>query len=383
MTSGDRFAVAHVQPMTLELFGHRDDDWGRDVRYAVPNIALAQAQAGDRPVVHMLTADRSHTLEVDGVAVRFHRCLQPPRRLSVQVRYARQASLAMLRSIAWQRPQVVHFHGARSLHLMYALVAAAAERHGLPLVGHDHGKRSVGRTEGALLRAGVRRSSQLIAANEESLGFFAGHGVPEDRMHLVPNGIDTQTFWPDPARRAPATPFHVLVVSRLAEEKDPVTAARAVATLARTHPTRLTVIGEGPLRAEVERELRSGDVDVTWEARLPLDAFADRYRGADALVLSSLSEGSNQAVVEAMACGLPVVASDIPGIRESVRGVGRLVPVQRPDRIAEELGELAGAPERWREQRERGLARARELHWDVIVDRLREVYRRAAADPAR
>jgi alpha-1,6-mannosyltransferase len=121
-------------------------------------------------------------------------------------------------------------------------------------------------------------------------------------------------------------PLRVLVVSRLMADKDPLTGARALAETARRGVAlEVTVVGAGELRAPVEEALRPAGVPATFVDKLPQPELAARYRASHVLLLSSLREGFNQATLEAMASGTPVVASDIAGVREGVGDAGRLV----------------------------------------------------------
>lgn len=383
MTRGG-LRIAHVQPLSLDLYGQRDEDWGTAVRFFLPNMAIAQAAAGDRPTVHTLTSSSARSMDVDGVRVEFHRCLQPPRRLAGDRRFARQLSWDMVRALQRGAADVVHFHGARSLQPMLAAVAWRTDREGLPLVVQDHGPRPVGRTETALQSYGWRRATRFLAANAAAAAEYASWGVPAGRIAVVPNGVDPTVFRPAPGRSGPADPFHVLVVSRLWDDKDPLTMADGVALAAGAGlRQRATIVGGGPLRDEVVRRLAAGGVPVRVVERVPQEAMAEHYRDADALVLTSLREGFNQATLEAMSCGLPVVASDIPGIRDGVGDAGILVPPRSPASVADALGRLAADRSLWCSRRDAGLVRARAFAWPAIVADLDVQYRSAIREVRR
>ncbi len=368
--------IAHVHPISLDLYGHDDLEFGTRARYLLSNLAAAQARMGDRPVVHLLTSGTSHRAEVDGAEVVFHRCIQPPRRTGVYVRFARQLAPGPLTALRRETYDVVHFHGIRSLHAMFAAVAERARRVGLPLVGQDHGPRPVGRIARALEAYGLRRTDIALAGNAEALEALAVLGVPRSALHLLPSGVDSGCFHPAPRDPpSPGRPFRILVVSRLSEDKDPLTMAHAAALLAaRGRRFTLEVIGTGPLQGAVERRLREGGVDARFTDHVAQTELGERYRAADALLLTSLSEGSNQLTIEALSCGLPVVASDIPGIRENARGAGGLVPPRDAAGFADALERLMDDPDAWRRCRERGLENVRGLDWDTIAGRLREIY---------
>lgn len=146
-------------------------------------------------------------------------------------------------------------------------------------------------------------------------------GVPKDRVTLLPNGVDTERFAPpDPRRRAEARQrlgiqpdeFAILMLGSLTPVKDHRTALVAVAAqaahIARCH---LLVAGDGPLRAELEAIAQEfhGQLKTTflgrWDDPVPL------LHGADLLLCTSRYEQMSNALLEAMACGLPIVATDV------------------------------------------------------------------------
>lgn len=368
--------IAHVQPMTLDLFGHEDAQWGREVRYFMTNIAQAQARAGDRPTVHLLTSGVPHRMAVGGVEVVFHRCVQPPRSWPVTRRFGRQVSWSMLTALRRGEVDLVHFHGVMGLQLMHGAVGLRARQVGLPMVGSEHGVRRGWAVETTMHRLGLRCTDAVFAANAMTRDALRSAGVAPSALHVMPNGTDPAVFSPGPRRvRAEGEPFRILVVARLWEDKDPLTMAAAVAELAkRGHPVELTVIGQGVMRQQVEQALSAAAVAVTFIEHLPQTDLPDRYRAADAFLLTSLREGWNQATMEAMACGLPVVATDIPGIRDGVGEAGLLCPVRSPGLIADALEAIATDPDLARCLRENGLRRAQDFTWDAVVRRMREAY---------
>ena len=151
-------------------------------------------------------------------------------------------------------------------------------------------------------------------------------GVPQSRRSLIANGVDTQVF--SPAQAVPATvpgcPFvpgeHWLLgtVGRLQTVKNQPLLARAFVRLLQDHPEaaarmRLVVVGEGPLRAEIETLLADANVShLAWLAGAR-DDVADVLRMLNCFVLPSQAEGTSCTLQEAMACGLPVVATAVGG----------------------------------------------------------------------
>jgi len=372
--------IAHVQPLSIDLFGFRDDEWGTRFRYAVPNLAAAQLAAGDRPTVHLLAGDdrrRAHHMELGGIDVEFHPSVEPQPRGTTERRFSRQVSTSMLRAIDPASVDVVHFHGARSLHAMLALVVTQARRRKVPVVAQDHGPRLVGPFMRSLQRAALRRCDALMAANEDSLAELSGK-APRVEVTMVANGVDPAQFHPDETAQRPDRPFRVLVVSRLMADKDPLTAIDACADLARRgHELELTVVGVGAQADEVRRRVEAAGIPARWFDTMPQPELADEYRRAHVLVLSSLREGFNQSTLEAMACGTPVVASDIPGIREGVGDAGILLPPGDAGAFAEHLARLIADPALRSTMAGRSIERASSYTWPAISEQVREVYERA------
>lgn len=105
-------------------------------------------------------------------------------------------------------------------------------------------------------------------------------------------------------------------------------------------------------------------------------------QSATALLQPSLSEGFGIPVLEAMACGCPVVASDIPALREVLGEAGTLVPINDDVALGAAMRRLADDPILRQEQRARGLERAQHFSWDKTAAQTLEVYREAAAEGA-
>jgi glycosyltransferase involved in cell wall biosynthesis len=175
---------------------------------------------------------------------------------------------------------------------------------------------------------------------------------------------------------------HVLSVGRLAAPKDFLTLVRAVGRLPEG-TVRLSVAGAGPDRgavaAEVERLGVGGRVALLGERT----DVADLLAGADVFALSSRSEAMPMSILEAMASGLPVVATDVGGIPELVVDgkTGYLVPPARPDLLARALDRLAGDPGLRSRMGAAARARARdEFSVEAFGRAHLELYRRLLAE---
>ena len=206
----------------------------------------------------------------------------------------------------------------------------------------------------ALARRLYRGADALVACSEGMADDLAAYcGLARDRIQVIPN----PSVGRDLAARAaeqldhpwfrPGEPPVVLGIGRLAPQKNFPLLIDAFARL--DTPARLVVLGEGPERPGLEEQVRSlGLVD---RVDLPgLDPNPYRYLARAAVfALSSSWEGLPGVLIEALACGCDVVATDCPsGPREILRGgeLGRLVPVDDPAALAAALDERLGAGER-------------------------------------
>jgi sugar transferase (PEP-CTERM/EpsH1 system associated) len=173
-------------------------------------------------------------------------------------------------------------------------------------------------------------------------------GVSPDRVTHICNGVDIERF--APALKAPG-PFVIGTVARLQAVKDQQTLLRAVALLMAGHPQlrdtlRLRLVGDGPERRALEAlvlELGIGDVTA-------MPGFSDDVpavlRSFDVFALPSLNEGISNTILEAMACGVPVIATNVGGNPELVLdGVtGSLIPVGDPATLSARLSQYATDP---------------------------------------
>lgn len=214
-----------------------------------------------------------------------------------------------------------------------------------------------------------------------------------DRMTVIGNGVDIERYAPDPARREavrrtldiPEDSIVVVTVSRLVREKGVLDLADAAGVLADDPRIHFVIAGAAlpSDRSDVTRELRlhpaTLGLGTRWHQLGHREDIAELLQAADLFVLASHREGLPRSVIEAMAVGLPIVASDIPACRELLepRGNGMLVPVGDGAALAQAIGELCAAPalrERYG-RRSRELAVTRHDERDVLERQL-EVLRR-------
>lgn len=212
-------------------------------------------------------------------------------------------------------------------------------------------------------------------------------GVDASRVVRICNGVDTQRFRPDAVGLALA-PFVVGSVGRIEKVKDYMTLASAFSAFARdaAAPVRLTLVGEGSERPAVVACLQSQGVMPLCDLTGARDDVPDLMRRFSVFVLPSLAEGISNTILEAMASGLPVIATAVGGNDELVVDgeTGYLVPPGDPAAIASRLAHYLRHPDvavrHGRAARERVL---REFSLETMVAGYRRLYLEsvAAAEP--
>jgi len=168
------------------------------------------------------------------------------------------------------------------------------------------------------------RAQALIAVSAALARKMTSIGMPAERIHVLRNGIDAQLFTPFPraeARKRLGLPNDcrwIAGVGNLVPEKGFELLIRVVAML---DNARLLIVGEGPLRGELEslaRALAPGRVE--FRPNMPQSELRYAYSAADVLALASLREGWPNVILEAIACGTPVVAAAVGGVPEILGG---------------------------------------------------------------
>ena len=184
-----------------------------------------------------------------------------------------------------------------------------------------------------LERIGLRMAAGVIVPTEELRSHVACL-TSADRVHLIPNGVDTSRF--TPGDRRPERFRRILYVGRLEAEKNLATLVTAAARLAGRIPLRLIFVGAGSLQAELRAQAESLGVVAEFAGVVDHRRLPARLREAEAFVLPSFTEGHPKVLIEAMASGLPCVASDCPGNRSLITHgeTGLLFDPRRPDELA-------------------------------------------------
>lgn len=258
------------------------------------------------------------------------------------------------------RPAIVHSRNLAALEVQLPAWLA-----GVPVRIHGEHGRDVGDLDGSnVTLQRVRRFyrpfvSYYLALSRDLAQYLTGIiRVQKHKVLQVYNGVDSIRFHPgQPDQAAIACPFSrpdnwlIGTVGRMQTVKDQPTLARAFIRALKIEPSlkqrlRLVMIGDGPLRAECQQLLTKANVsELAW---LPGERndIPEIMRGLDCFVLPSLAEGISNTILEAMASGLPVIATDVGGNADLVTTgkTGTIVPSADPEVMAQEIVRFATQP---------------------------------------
>lgn len=246
-----------------------------------------------------------------------------------------------LRALA---PDVLHTHNPAP-HQFGSLARMLAR---IPVLVHTkHGRNYFTSTSQQMWTRVAGRLSDLVVPVSADAAEVARDGdwVPAGRIRVIRNGVDPG---PVPAPRA-GEPRRLIHVARLNEIKDQATLLRAMVLVHATHPdVTLDVIGDGDWGDRVRRLATDLGLDGCVRFHGMRDDVPAWLRRADLFVLSSESEGISITLLEAMAAGLPIVATDVGGNREVVVAgeTGLLVPAKDPPAMAAAITALLDEPAR-------------------------------------
>ena len=224
------------------------------------------------------------------------------------------------------------------------------------------------------IRRLILRNASAIIANDDGLANRSMAADPYP-VGVIPNGVDTDYF--APAKHEPHIDgFHILFAGRFVVEKNLFYLLDQCSKLKSAFPGKvsLRMVGDGPQREELETYAAKVGLEgsVTWYGWTNKDQLRGLYATSSCFVNPSLYEGMPNTVLEAMASGLPVVASDIPGNNTLIKDGqnGYIFDLKKPDACFDALAKIARDPEGASTMGDRGRRRAvKSYSWDSIAER--------------
>lgn len=296
------------------------------------------------------------------------------------------AHTAFIPGLLWQllrteKPAIFHLHLAQAY--TPEMVWLAAKLRGIPYVVHFHLDVEPSGSLGFIflwwkrwIQPGIIKGAAhvITLSPDQSTLIEERYHKPADQVTFIGNGVGEQFLKLGEVKRAFHTPLRLIFVGRLALQKRPERLVEAMSLV--TSSATLDMVGDGEDRAKLEAlAAKLHLTNITFRGRLDGDALLHAYSDADVFVLPSDREGMPLVLLEAMATGLPIIGSDVLGIKELILGIGILVKDPSPETFAKAIDALAGTPERLPQLNAASLQKAENYSWKKLIEKLEIVYK--------
>ena len=378
------------------------DAGGQNVHVA--SLSRALAGLGAEVVVHTRreSPDLPRRVEMAPGVVVDHVAAGPPHPVPKDELFPYMGDFAAALHQAWsvERPDVVHAHfwmsAVASLDAALPLdIPVVQTFHALGVVKRRHqGDKDTSPPQRRMAEASIaRRAVHVVATCTDEVVELVGIGAEVGKVTVIPCGVDLGLFSPaGPVEPRRPGMRRVVVVSRLVERKG---IGNVIVAMAEVPGTELVVAG-GPPAAELADDPQArrlldlarhhGVADrVELRGQVDRDDLPALLRSADAIACVPWYEPFGIVPLEAMACGVPVVASAVGGLVDTVADgkTGVHVPPRRPDLLGPALARLLDDPDRCRRLGLAGARRARALYgWDTVAAATLDTYRSVVGRPA-
>jgi len=227
---------------------------------------------------------------------------------------------------------------------------------------------------GLFKRIWSRASS--VVANSRGLQRLANNFMPELDVGVIPNGVDTSRFHCIRTRRA-GKRLKILVVCRLISRKRIDLLIKVIAMLSSMgKDVELNIAGDGNLRVELQNLAHDIGIAhrVNFLGRIPADQMPEVYRNNDIFVMSSMHEGMSNAMLEAMASGLPIITTRCEGVEELVADNGVIVPRAEVGEISQAISKVCDNEQNYSSMSSASRKLATLYTWESVASNYIEYY---------
>lgn len=315
--------------------------------------ALREEKIGDLLVKRLRSVEIAHTALIPGLALALWR-IPKPAIFHLHLAQAYVPEIVWLISKLRRIPYIVHFHIDAEPSGPLGFLFVWWKRWVQPLI--------------------IRGAARVITLSEEQSQMIkTRYGLNDERIRFIGNGVSAEFFALGREEKDFHKPLRLLFVGRLTSQKRPERLIKALAQVASS--VNLELVGDGEDRENLKEMAQGlGLKNICFRGRLEGSELLEAYRQADVFVLPSDKEGMPLVLLEAMAAGLPIIGSDVIGIRELVSGVGLLVKDPSAAGFAMAIDSLANDKGKLRELSHLSREKARPYSWDILLKKLEQTY---------
>lgn len=308
-------------------------------------------------------------------------------RSKVQVHYLKSIEFAhtpiiftlFFRLLALPRHSLIHLHVAQAFSP--EIVYLISKLKGIPYVAHIHLDVDPSGPLGflletykkLLLKRVLKSATKIICLSEPQKKVIASkYALPLESIVVISNGV-AEEYFVDKKMIENAVP-HLLFVGRLAAQKNLSLLIEAISQMQAC--VILDVVGEGEAREKIEALIQQYKLEnVKLHGQKTGGELLDFYKMADIFVLPSLKEGISLAMLEALAAGLPVVASDLPELRQILGDCGILIQDPTATNYAKALDALLSNEDTLQRLWNLSVQKAHSYSWEKLLDSIEDVYK--------
>ena len=309
-----------------------------------------------------------------------------------QVHYLRSIELAhtpimftlFFRLLTLPRRSLIHLHVSQAFSP--EMVYLISKVRGIPYIAHIHLDVDpsgpfgflLGTYKKLFLKRVLKSAAKIVCLSQVQKELIATkYTLPLESIVVVPNGV-AEAYFINKQVGENAIP-RLLFVGRLAAQKNISVLIEAVSQMQTS--VFLDIVGEGELREDIEALIEKYKLqNVKLHGRKSGKELIELYKSADIFVLPSVKEGLSLAMLEALAAGLPVVASDLPELRQILGECGMLIEDPTATNYAKALDTLLSNKEAMKNLSALSVHKARSYSWENVLDSIEDVYREVNHD---
>ena len=220
-----------------------------------------------------------------------------------------------------------------------------------------------------------KSADKIICYTEQEKSILKKLGIDSDKIVVIHNGIDTNVFTPD---KREESNNQILWIGRFTPGKGVEYVIDAFGMLVNEYSNlKLLMIGTGPLKEIIEQKIQDLNLskNIIIKEFIPNSNLPEIYQNSDAFILPSINEGIPRTILEAMACGLPVVCTKLPQLTDVVKGCGLLVPLRDSQALVEAVSKIVSDESLAQKVGENGRKKVVENYsWEDTVKRTINLY---------
>ncbi len=218
--------------------------------------------------------------------------------------------------------------------------------------------------------------SAFVVANSNGLRETALKTSPKQSIELIFNGVDTEFYSPCP--KVPHEKLRVISVGRISKIKGYDVLIKALSKL--SDKVELTLIGDGPELHTLQNQARELGFDVNFASRLEKEKVVEYLQQSDVYMLTSLSEGMSNSLLEAMSCGLPIVTTPVGGADELLSDNGFIIEKESEEAILKAVRLYLTNKELRISQGEKSRAIAKKFSWAQVSQDYYQLYQKIVSE---